>query len=399
MYRVPHRRLSPLWLGSLFYWFYWTFIAAYDPFLNVYLSQELGLSGFEIGVLAIFGPLTALLFAPVISAIADGRGWRLPLLQLTLIGWVISLLLFRWPQTFWGMIPVMLLLAIFRSPTAPIGDSLIAQMSATHRLSYGSMRLWGSLGFALMSIAGGIAWQRFGYAPMFFLAAGLAVPCILLITRLEDRSPVQRQTAGSARLLLRDPGLVTLFAIAFLAGVSLISTYIFGGIFMEELGGGRVYVGLMFGLSALTEVPVMFASGRIMDRLTAPRTLFLSLLFIALAVYGHAVSHTPGVLLVAAIVKGVGYGLFFVTIIYLINERTPDEWKATAQSIMGACFVGLAPLFSSAISGYVFDHWGGRVMFAGTASFTLIAIAWMAVALARHWLSPDTIRGLDIGDS
>lgn len=391
MYRLPHRRLSPLWLGSLFYWFYWTFIAAYDPFLNVYLSQELGLSAFEIGILAIFSPLTALLLAPPISAIADRRGWRLPLLQLTLIGWVISLLLFRWPQTFWSLIPVILLLAIFRSPTAPIGDSLIAQMSVTHRLSYGSMRLWGSLGFALMSIAGGIAWQRFGYAPMFFLAAGLAVPCILLITRLEDKSAARRQTAGSARVLLRDPGLVTLFAIAFLAGVSLISTYIFSGIFMEELGGGRVYVGLMFGLSALTEVPIMFASGRIMARLTAPRTLLLSLLFIALAVYGHALSFTPVMLLGAAILKGVGYGFFFITIVYLINERTPDKWKATAQSIMGACFVGLAPLFSSAISGYVFDLWGGRVMFAGTASFTLVAIAWMALALRRRWLDPETI--------
>lgn len=398
MYRFPHRRLTPLWLGSLFYWFYWTFIAAYDPFLNVYLSQELGLSAFEIGILAVFSPLTALLLAPVISAIADGRGWRLPLLQLSLIGWVVSLLLFRWPQTFWSLIPVMLLLAIFRSPTAPIGDSLIAQMSSTHRLSYGSMRLWGSLGFALMSIAGGIAWQRFGYAPMFFLAAGLAVPCILLITRLEDKSPAQRQTAGSARLLLRDPGLVTLFAVSFLAGVSLISTYIFGGIFMEELGGGRIYVGLMFGLSALTEVPIMFASGRIMARLTAPRTLLLSLLFIALALYGHAISFTPMMLLVAAIFKGVGYGFFFVTLVYLINERAPDEWKATAQSIMSACFVGLAPLFSSAISGYVFDIWGGRTMFAGTATFTLVAIAWMLVALARGWLNPETIGRLKIGD-
>jgi MFS transporter, PPP family, 3-phenylpropionic acid transporter len=380
--------LSPVWMGSLFYWFYWTFIAAYDPFLNVYLSQELGLSGFEIGVLAIFSPLTALLLAPFVSAIADGRGWRLPLLKIALIGWVISLLLFRWPQTFWGLIPVMMLLAIFRSPTAPIGDSLVAQMSATHRLSYGSMRLWGSLGFALMSIAGGLAWQRFGYAPMFVIAAILAVPCILLITRLEDRAPTQRQTAGSARQLLRDPGLVTLFAVAFLAGVSLISTYIFGGIFMEQLGGGRVYVGLMFGLSALTEVPIMFASAQIMGRLTAPKTLLLSLFFIALSVYGHTISFTPLMLLLAGILKGVGYGLFFVTIVYLINERTPDEWKATAQSIMNACFVGLAPLFTSALSGYIFDVWGGRTMFAGTASFTLVAIGWMLVALARGWLEP-----------
>lgn len=384
-YRLRLDPPTPLWLGSLFYWFYWSFVAIYDPFLNVYLADQIGLTGLEIGILAVFSPLTALLLAPFLSAVADGRGWRVPLLQITLLGWLITLLLLPWPQTFWGILPMFALLALFRSPTAPLGDSLVAQMAVTYRLGYGSMRLWGSLGFALLSIAAGFAWQRLGYTPMFFAAAALAVPCLFIVARLPDKPIQERQPSGSIRQLLRDPGLLTLFAVAFLGGVSLISTYIFGGIFMERLGGSRVHVGLMFGLSALAEVPVMRAADLIMRRLSAPRTLLLGLIVIATAVYGHAAATTPNILLVAAVTKGVGYALFFITIVYLINERTPDGWKATAQAIMGACFVGLAPLFTSALSGYVFDLWGGAVMFAGTASFTLAAIALMLLALARNW--------------
>lgn len=378
---------TPLALGSLFYWFYWTFVAVYDPFLNVYLAEERGLSGLEVGVLAIFNPLTAIILGPFLSALADRRGWRLRLLQLALAGWIVALLLLRWPQSFWGFMPVMALLAIFRSPTSPIGDGLVAEMAAEHRLSYGAMRLWGSLGFAVVSVSCGLAWQQLGYAPMFVVAALTAVPCALLITRLPEKPVQDRQPAGSAWRLLQDPGLLTLFTIAFLGGVSLISTFIFGGIFMAELGGNGTHVGLMFGLSALAEVPIMLASDRIMHRLSAPGTMLLALVVIATSVYGFALSQTPAQLLAASIWKGVGYGLFFVTIVFLINRRTPDAWKSTAQAMMAACFVGLAPLFSSALSGYVFDEWGGLAMFAGTATFSLAAIALMVLALGKGWLA------------
>ncbi|MBK8984958.1 MAG: MFS transporter [Chloroflexi bacterium] len=380
--------LAPASLGSLFYWFYWSFVAVYDPFLNVYLSDTRGLSGLEVGILAVFNPLAALILGPFLSALADRRGWRLRLLQISLIGWIVALLLLRWPQSFFGFFPVMALLAIFRSPTSPIGDGLVAEMAVTHHLSFGAMRLWGSLGFALVSIICGLAWQQLGYAPMFWVAAATAVPCVLLIMYLEEKPVGDRQPAGSAWLLLREPGLLTLFVVAFLTGVSLISTFIFGGIFMTELGGSRSSVGWMFGLSALAEVPIMLSSARIMRRLGAPWTLLLAMVVIAVSVYGFALSRTPNALLAVSTLKGVGYGLFFVTIVHLINQRTPDAWKSTAQAIMGACFVGLAPLFSSAITGYVFDRWGGMVMFGGTATFTLAAIALMLLALARGWLNP-----------
>ncbi len=388
MRRFDRLALSPLGLGSLFYWFYWSFVAVYDPFLNVYLADERGLSGFEVGVLAVFSPLTALLLGPFLSAVADQRGWRLRLLQLALIGWIVALLLLPWPRTFWGFMPVMMMLAVFRSPTSPIGDGLIAEMAATRHLSYGAMRLWGSLGFAVVAILGGIAWQQLGYGPMFFAAAITAVPCVLLITHLEEKPVQDRQPSGSVWRLLQDPGLLTLFTIAFLGGVSLISTFIFGGIFMAELGGSRVHVGLMFGLSALAEVPIMLASDKIMRRLSPPGTMLLALVVIAASVYSYALSQTPNLLLAAAVLKGVGYGLFFVTIVHLINQRTPDAWKSTAQAIMGACFVGLAPLFTSALTGYIFDVWGGMVMFALTATFSVAGIALMTLALARGWLNP-----------
>lgn len=383
--RIFPRTSSPALMGSMYYWFYWSFIAIYDPFLNVYLAQ-LGLSGLHLGLLATILPILMLLYSPVVSALADRRGRRLRFLQFLLASWSIVLLLFAVPRTFWGVLPLFITLAVARTPTMPIGDSVIARMSGKHQLNYGSLRLWGSIGFAAFSILSGIVWQQTGFAPMFGVAAVAAVPCILITARLEE-GPISLDTAHpSMRYLLQDKGLVILLIIAFLAGIPIVDTYIFGSIAMRNIGGSEMHMGLMFGLAALAEAPMMFASDIVMRRLHGPRTLSLSLLIMGLALVGHALAIAPWMLVMASVGKGIGYGLFIITLVRLVDERA-GIWASTAQSMMNAALVGLAPLLTSSISGYVFDQWGGSVLFAGCSIPLFAGVLILAWVQQRGWLS------------
>lgn len=378
---------NPLLVGSLFYLFYWAFVAVYDPYLNVYFS-ELGLTGFQIGMIVTVVPLTSLIWSPFISSMADRFGKRLQVLQWSMIAWVFMVGIVALPKTFWTILPLVFLLALVRSPTSPISDSLIASMASRHRLSFGRMRMWGSAGFATVSILCGFLWTQLGYGPMFLVAMLVALPAIFLSGKLESGPAVNAQARGPVKDLLRDPGMVTLFVISFLMGAALLSTYIFGGIYMAAMGGTQFMMGLMFGLSALIEVPVMFYSSNIIDRITSARTLGLSLLFLTLSIFGFALATSPEMLVVAGLVKGVGFGLYFVTIVRLIDERAPEEWKSTAQAISGACFVGLSPLLTSALFGYVFDTWGGASLYMIATMMGITAVILMGFAVAKNWFAP-----------
>ncbi len=386
---IAKRRLhfsgaDPFLVGSLFYWFYWAFVAVYDPFLNVYFS-ELGLTGFQIGLIVTVVPITSLVWSPFVSAMADRYGKRVQFLQWSMVGWVLMIGVIALPRTFWTILPLVFLLALMRSATAPLADSMIANMSVKHHLSFGRMRMWGSAGFALFSILCGFLWTQMGYSPMFIAAIVLAVPAIYLSGKLEGGAVIDGHERGPIRELLRDPGLVTLFVISFLMGAALLSTYIFGGIYMANMGGNELMLGLMFGLSALVEVPVMRYSGDIIDRYSSVRVLWLSLLLLTASIVGFILAPTPEMLVAVGLVKGAGYGLFFVTLVRLIDERAPDEWKSTAQAVSGACLVGLSPLLTSALFGYVFDTWGGGALYSLAALMGGTAVILLAFAIIKNW--------------
>lgn len=392
--RLAARPLPPGTIGAAYYLFFWSMVASYAPFLNVYF-QQLGLSGAQLGILAAVFPFFAFVVSPSLSALADRRSWRRRMLQLNLVGWALVLLLYRFPTTFGAILLLVIVEAAVRSPAIPIADSMIARMATRRRLAYGRMRLWGSLGFAAVSILAGLLWQQVGYLPMFLVAAVAVLPALAIVSSLEEETTPTSASRRSARTLARDPGLVVLYAVALLAGISLFSTFVFNGVYVIALGGTEMHVGLVFGLSALAEVPIMRSSGRLIARLKGQNVLLLALGVLTLSLLGHALAWSPAALIAASAVKGVGYGLFFVVVVQLIDERAPQGWTSTAQAVFQACFLGLAPLSTSTLSGVIYDTWGPAALFGGMTAVLFLAILLLLFALRRRWFAPVTWQGVD----
>jgi PPP family 3-phenylpropionic acid transporter len=380
-------RARPATIGAAYYGFFWPMVALYAPFFNVYLLS-LGFSGTQMGILAAVFPLFALVVSPNLSALADKRGWRLRLLQLSLVGWSLVLLLYRFPTTFVPMLLLVILESALRSPSLPIADGLIARMAVRHQLNFGSMRLWGSLGFAAVSIISGIVWQRTGYGFMFVAAAVAMLPALLIARRLEEGDVAVGNGRRSARFLAQDKGIVILIVSAFFLGMALFSTYTFIGVYVKHLGGNDTHIGLLFGLSALAEVPVMRYSGAIIQKLRGPRALLLAMVILFVAMLGNALAWSPLVLIVASTIRGVGYGLLFVVMVQLLNERAPEGWTSTAQSMFQAAFLGLAPLLTSALNGIIYDRWGGSLLFGLMTAVIGLSIVLLLLAMRQDWFAP-----------
>ena len=385
--RRARRPIGPATIGGAYYGFFWPMVAMYAPYFNVYLL-ELGFSGTQIGVLAAVFPLFALVVAPALSALADRRGWRLWLLQISLVGWAAVLLVYPFATAFATFLLLVIVESAMRSPSLPIADGVIARMAARHRLNYGDMRLWGSFGFAAVSILSGMAWQQVGYRTMFLAAALAVLPALFVARKLEEGELAVTNGRRSILFLAQDKGLVILYVSAFLLGMALFSTFIFGGVFISQLGGSETDIGLLFGLSALAEVPIMRRSGAIIRRLQGPQALLLAMFFLAIGLLGFALAWSPIVLIIAGAVKGVGYGLWFVVMVQLLNESAPEGWNSTEQYVIQAAFLGLAPLLTSALSGYIYDVWGANLLFGLMTAVIGLSIILLLFALRQNWFIP-----------
>ena len=86
----------------------------------------------------------------------------------------------------------------------------------------------------------------------------------------------------------------------------------FAGVYMDELGGGAFLVGAIFAVTALAELPTMHYADALVARFSGPRALAAAYALMGLSFFGYAFIRTPAWLLSLSVLKGLGFGLFFV---------------------------------------------------------------------------------------
>ncbi|MDQ3704124.1 MAG: MFS transporter [Chloroflexota bacterium] len=370
--------LGPAVAGALFYFSFYGAAAAYVPFISVFYAER-GLSGSEIGVLAAIGPLMALLAGPGLSALADRRGWRVRYLVLSLLGTALALLAVPLPGSFAWLLPIVALLAIVSSASIPVADSMVARTAARRGLSFGKMRLWGSVSWAVVAVVCGTLWQETGFFLMFPIASLLFLATIFSATQLEEDRPGEAHARPPIKVVIADNRLRVVLLATFALGIAMSSVFTFSGIYLDSLGGQSL-VGLFAGVMAASELPVMQWSERITRRLGGPQTLVLAYSLFGTGYLGLAFIQWPPLLLGVALLQGLGFGLFLPTTVRLFAEWAPAEWSSTSQGILSAGMWGLAPLIASPLAGLIYDSAGAAAVFLTSAAVIVLAVLVLVLA-------------------
>jgi MFS transporter, PPP family, 3-phenylpropionic acid transporter len=373
---------KPALTGSLFYLFVFLMSGALAPYLYVYFSQ-IGISGEQIGLLAIVQPVLTMLFLTIIASVADRYRKRVKIAQLAMVGAALSVFLMEFPKSYGGIAALVFSFAVFSTPIGTLTDGLVSRMAERHHLNFGSIRLWGSLMFALASVFFGALWQRFGFRPMFMTAALLYIPIILITGRIEEGPVVGVEQRQPVVKLFKDQGIVFLLVATFLSGISNSLFLTFGSVFASSIGASSLLIGLMIAFGCFAELPMMFYNARISKRLGKINTILLSYGFMAAAFLGYLLSKNAGILPVFTIMKGLGYGLWYTVTIRLLIDRTPEEWAATAQSLLTLCWFGLSPLVAGPLGGWIYDAISPAAVF-GLAILSLVLASLVLIFAAAR---------------
>lgn len=364
-------------------------MGAQMPFFNVYFAR-LGLSSLEIGLLATAFPLMTLFFGPALSLLADRRRWQKRMLLISLGGTGALLILFLFARTFAPLLILVLIRAALFSPMMSIGDGMVARMAVRYRIDFGRLRLWGSLSFAIAALVCGALWERWGFQAMFIVTSVLTLPVLWAATGLEESTSAapmatahvsKSAVSPTLRDVRRDRGLIALLVAVSLVGIAEGMYGTFSGVYIDHLGGGQFLVGALFGLSALAELPIMHYSGTIFRKLGKPVSILLAYGLVGVAFLGYGLVRQPWLVLVFAMLKGVGFALYFVGNVSLIDERAPESWTSTLQSLMNAATRGLAPLITTPLGGWLADSLGLPVIFIGSGIASLLAVGVFLVAI------------------
>ena len=380
---------------------YWAGAAFLVPYLSLYYRAA-GLSGFEIGLQAALYAVLSLLLGPVWGAVSDRTRRPRLILQISLLGAALSALVLGRQV---GLLPITLATAaygIFGSGCWTLIDVVIVHQIRNTGVGYGSVRLWGSLGWTAVVWLAGEWIQRTSLWTGFvgyFLGAAVTVLVAALVPEPELEPHTGSRTAFARSILGRAP-LVWLAGGLLVLLIAEVGPFRFLTLYTVDLGGREGLAGLAMAIGALLEWPMMLAADRLVARLQAPRVLELSALVWATCwAVGAVIPSAPFIILVV-ILNSAGYTLYAVGMVNAVMRHARPEQAGEALGFYSVTLRSLAELIGGPLGGWGYDAATGRGMFALSAGIGVAAWALLrrVTRLERRSLAGEAVSAASLAD-
>jgi MFS family permease len=360
------------------------------PFINLFYANR-GLSGTEIGLLGTVGSIAALVVAPLWGRYSDAAPSPRRVLQFGMLATSVCMLCLSQQTLFIWMAIFVTLDALLSAGVGPLTDSIVLAITRGEGSGFGSVRLWGSFGWAVTTLIGGWLIEQTGLFTMFAGYAVCGLISIVLVGLIHtNRRPADRgdarpiptsQPRASARQVVRamlgDRALVG-FAIAlsviWFAGAGFRQ---FEPLFLVQLGAGETIIGLASTIGALVELPGMLWADRLARRFGAERLLRVSFVLDAVRLSGVFIAPSVPMILISHAIDGVAYSFYAVALVEFIGEHAPDRQVTTTMAVFTVTLPSLIRMIAAPVSGSAFDAFGAHWLYIIAAGGTIVA--WMVM--------------------
>ncbi len=343
----------------LFYLFLSCAFAGWQSFFNLHLD-EIGFSSMQIGALNAVFISTSALVVPFWGMLADKLGnYRI----LFLLSSVCAVLVFLIGETltFHWMLVFVAVISIFHQPSGAVVDGMtMVYVKANPRFSYGHFRLWGSAGYAIASLVVGYFAQKntsliFTISALLFLLLSLFNLFTLPARPIKGRNLVTFKSLG---VFLRNRRLLIFLIIILFYGISISPLYQFLNLYYKDIGAETSFIGWVFFIQALFEVPAFLIGARLLKGKKPERIILFAMVISFLRMLFYGIIQDPQVAIFLSVFHGITIAFFLVGVVEYIQSFTPDHLRTTGQAMFWAFHSGAGVTIGNLLLGYLRDHVG-----------------------------------------
>ncbi|RDV25160.1 MFS transporter [Alteromonas aestuariivivens] len=340
-----------LMLLALTYWLYFGQLGVLVPYLGIFLDGR-GFSSAEIGELFAVITLARIIGPSLWAGIADKTGQALRILKFGCLLTVVCFSSVFYFHGFWGLTLSFGLMMMFWTAVLPQLEVITMQSVAGSNVSYGQIRLWGSIGFIVLTIfVGKLLDVASSEAPIY---VSITVLSALFVSTLFLSSPVSvhRSDTSDTRiwLYLLTPVFIVFLLSAALLQVSFGAYYGFFALYMRDLSYTGQQTGLLIALGVLAEIGIFLVARRLIGRFGVRLLLLVCMLITAfrwhlLAEYAHLF----WVVFVSQLFHALSFGLTHATSVHFIHHFLPASFHSRGQAI----YISLAFGAGGAVGNYL----------------------------------------------
>jgi MFS transporter, PPP family, 3-phenylpropionic acid transporter len=390
------KRRDGLWVVRLYYFAFIGSGGFLFPFLVLFFRRQ-GLSGTEIGLLSTISALASLLAAPTWGRWMDITARPRLLLQVVLLGTAFVSMYLSQQKALMGIAIVYTIHAIFAAGVEPSSNNLVMKFTNSRAgTGFGSVRLWGSFGWAVIVLVAGwliehtsLFYGFVGYALMNVLSAIILSGVDHNFFKKKNYSAGYTNTQNLIKELFSNRLLRGLAIALLLLWLTTTGARQFEAVYMDQLGAGEGLIGISSTIVALTEIPAMLWADRLISQQGPGRVLMVAtLLDVVIRCFVLLIPTVP-VIMIARAIGGISFSLYSVGIVVLVSSSAPDYARATALALYTVTLRSFIQMFGGPLGGFAFDAVGPYWLYAiaavgGVASWLVLRLSMQHASAESH---------------
>ncbi|HEY2494611.1 MAG TPA: MFS transporter [Paenibacillus sp.] len=398
---------SSLFSLKLFNFLIYGTMVIFTSFFQLYL-QDAGMNKFEIGSLLALGPIVSILANPFWRFWSD-RILNMKRILLIMMTGTLVMVQFLFHSDTYAMVYIsMILFFFFQSPVFSHSNSLILGYIEDTNYKFGSFRLWGSMGWAIIAIATGLILDWTGVAKvsiLFTVVLVLAIGVLLFLPKLQKPSESPAIYIRGFANILGNRYFLSFIVLGIIVSIPNAMNNTFMSLYITELGGSKKMVGLAVFLSSFFEIGVFLLFDRYLNRKISWLVGCLALVSLLFGFRWMLMADATLPIQVALIqvLHCITFGGYFYVGTQLSLLLVPRPYRATGQAVYTLTWSGLAGVIGGFVGGWLFQSFGAEAMYTTGTLFAFVGalgFGWMWYVIKRHGYKPPfpTVEG-DLNNS
>lgn len=386
-------------------WFYWSGFCMFFPFLVLYLKSK-NYSEINIGVIMSVISLASIIGQLFWGAACDLRKTTKGVIILCLmIAGFAGLLVPIFYISYIIICVISFIVSFTENSMAPIIDSWTMKVKDKKPfINYGVTRGMGSLGYAIVAVVFGKVFDIYGMNLMFYFHMAFLMIAVTFCISIDERflKEDKRDTASepskySAKNLFKNYKFVSFLVLSTVLFMGVRASFTFFPVLLKQLGGTNKDLGLSLSIMALSEVPVLFFSSRLLSKMKDTTLILISMVFFVVRNFLYIIVNSITGLVWMQTMQSLSFAIFLPAALYYINRVAPEGLKTTAQTVATSAYFGIGGILGSFIGGIIIDKYGIYALFQIGTVIMLIATITFALLLFRSRNVPVIISDRRLG--
>jgi len=362
----------------------------------VVLLQSKNFTDSEIGIILAMQSIASIIAQPLISIFA-GKHPHIPLKNIItamlLFGAAITSIFYFIPHLFLPAILIFMVVGMTQTSAPAFVNAMAMQLAnAGINVNYGVARGIGSLSFALFGVILGKLVDISGTNIIIPTAVIFLLITCFLVSRMYFVPPKPKpdvDTASPAEIpqtniltFLRKNKAYTGFCIA---SAFIFSCHACINNFLpnitDSLGGSITDQGIIRGISAAFELPIMFVYSILARRISSHKLLTISALSFFLKSLATMLVPSMSLLFLVQAFQMPAFGLYTPAAVHFSDHSVSDADRIRAQAISMVAGLGIGNVFGNLGAGFVIDRWGLHSMLFAATILGFIGFLIMFISL------------------